>query len=85
MDEWGRLLSGCRGLNLDRGFESHPPRYLKTAFAHCKRRFFYATIPITRLTKTEPVVMIMLIPLEALNHDSIRSTPGNRRRICYPG
>jgi len=37
------------------------------------------------LTKTEPVVMIMLIPLEALNHDSIRSTPGNRRRICYPG
>ena len=24
--DWGRLLSGCRGKNLDRGFESRPPR-----------------------------------------------------------
>ncbi len=25
--DWGRLLSGCRGINLDRGFESRPPRH----------------------------------------------------------
>ena len=25
--DWGRLLSGCRGKNLDRGFESRPPRW----------------------------------------------------------
>jgi hypothetical protein len=24
--DWGRLLSGCRGKNLDRRFESCPPR-----------------------------------------------------------
>ncbi len=24
--DWDRLLSGCRELNLDRGFESLPPR-----------------------------------------------------------
>jgi hypothetical protein len=24
--DWGRLLSDCRGKNLDRGFESRPPR-----------------------------------------------------------
>ncbi len=29
--DWGRLLSGCRGKNLDRGFESRPPR-LKTQY-----------------------------------------------------
>ena len=30
MAEWARLLSGCRG-SLDRGFESRPPRRIKTA------------------------------------------------------
>jgi hypothetical protein len=37
--DWGRLLSGCRGKNLDRGFESRPPRQ-KAPAVDCGRLIF---------------------------------------------
>ena len=40
MADWARLLSECRGLNLGRGFESRPPRYMKRVQRWARFYFF---------------------------------------------
>ena len=45
MADWDRLLSGCRELNLDRGFESLPPRSCRTAAV--RQRSFFGKFPVT--------------------------------------
>ena len=52
--EWARLLSECRGLNLDRGFESRPPRQKR-----CSRKRASLFINLLSLNKI-PFVSVLI-------------------------